>query len=112
MSTTSTSAKRKMQDTVEAILAKTGIDHAYDHAPADAVALPYIVWTYEEENFYADGEIYYTHYAITLTLYEAERSDAVESAVGTALAGRYAESTADYDEDSGLYEISYAFDIG
>lgn len=110
-----TIAVTRMLDAMNAILANIGIDHAYDHFPADyddAPMLPYIVWTYDVENFYADNVIYYQHYIITLTLYEAVRDDTVEGAVDAALSAQYATKMIDYDVDSALFTITYTFALG
>lgn len=110
-----TSAVSRMLETMNTILANVSIDHAYDHFPADydaAPMLPYIIWTYDVENFYADNVIFYQHYIITLTLYEAVRDDDVEGAVDAALSAQYATKTVDYDVDSALFTITYTFALG
>ena len=94
-------------------LKRIGIPVAYESFPEnEAPPLPFICYINpEDNNFAADGTVYYSSKVIHVELYTEKRDLEIEKAVEAVLSAFFYEKTAIYLDDEKCYEILYELEV-
>lgn len=98
---------------VEQILEKTGLPVAYLSFPeGKAPQLPYICYINpENNNFAADGTVYFSAKKVTVELYLKHRDILIEEKVKQAISSFFYEENAEYLDDEKCWMITYEMEV-
>lgn len=98
---------------IEELLRKTGLPVAYRAFPEkQAPPLPYICYlVLNDNNFAADGKVYFSTKNIRIELYTISKSEETEKKVEEVLSSFYFEKEEVYIEKEKCYQIIYEMEI-
>ena len=96
-------------ETLKTLLSGTGIQVSYSSVSLDQdSARPYICFSQNgNNNFAADGIVFYSQKVISVKLYTETRDETTEAKVETALKDVFWTKTVDFLDDQKIYEITY-----
>lgn len=96
---------------VKEMLGKTGFPVAY-RAFSGRQEPPFIVYlTDGDENFSADGRVYYSAHSIRVELYTRIKDQSAEAAVENALSSVYYTKQQVFIDTEGVYETIYEMEV-
>ena len=100
-------------EALKTLLDGTGFPVNYSSVPLDEAAKkPYICYSQSSNNnFAADGIVYYSRKVFTVLLYTETRDETSEAKVETALKDMFWRKRVDFLDGQKIYEITYEIEV-